>query len=143
MAGATSDGMVSSNNLALRLHPSGIFWPTRLVAKVREHARNCNLLTSLPLFSTPPPPTPLPLFPLPPLPLFLPPPPCVSPPPVRLGGGGFVLKHLKNNRREHGACPLNNSPFMRGGKVPQRMFRLNLWLMAPDVVFNEVARQVN
>lgn len=47
------------------------------------------------------------------------------------------------NRREHGQCPANGLPFMLGGNVPQRMFRLNMWLMAPDVVFNTVAEQVN
>ena len=56
----------------------------------------------------------------------------------------IALKCLKHFfPREHGRCPANGLPFMLGGKVPQRMFRLNMWLMAPDVVFNEVAAQVN
>ncbi|CBN80233.1 conserved unknown protein [Ectocarpus siliculosus] len=50
--------------------------------------------------------------------------------------------HTRTSTR-HASCPLGNSPFSRSSYVPAKMCRLNIWLMSPSVVFDEVPAQTH
>ncbi|CAM9975895.1 unnamed protein product, partial [Scytosiphon promiscuus] len=43
----------------------------------------------------------------------------------------------------HSSCPLQASPFSRSGYAPREMCQLNIWLMSPSVVFDDVATQTH